>query len=51
MNTAKLVVKLLAATGMLTAQSFTGTLNPADANDVFLVTFNLSAPTTLRVQS
>ena len=33
------------------AQSFTGTLNPADPNDVFLVTFTLSAPTSLHVQS
>ena len=38
-------------TSLAIAQSFTGTLNPVDPNDVFLVRFTLSAPATVRVQS
>lgn len=47
----KYALLALVTSSLAMAQSFTGTLNPADANDVFLVTFNLSIPTTLRVQS
>ena len=38
-------------TSLAFAQSFTGSLNPANANDVFLVKFSLSAPATVKVQS
>ena len=51
MNSAVLAIALLLTGNLAFAQSFTGALNPSDPNDVFLVTFTLSAPTSLNVQS
>jgi len=51
MKSALLAVALQFTANLAFAQSFTGILNPSDPNDVFLVTFTLSAPTSLNVQS
>jgi len=45
MNSAVLVIASLLTSNLVFAQSFTGSLNPSDPNDVFLITFTLSAPT------
>jgi uncharacterized repeat protein (TIGR01451 family) len=51
MNSAVLAIASLLTSNLVFAQSFTGSLNPSDPNDVFLLTFTLSAPTSLNVQS
>ena len=50
-NIRTLAAALLVTISTLAAQSFTGSANPTDPNDVFLVRFVLSAPTTVRIQS
>ena len=45
------LILALVMSSLAMAQSFTGSLNPTDPNDVFLVRFTLSTSATVRIQS
>jgi hypothetical protein len=51
MKAATWILALVVTAGMAAGQSLTGNIDPTDANDVLLLTFTLSAPSSLNVQS